>query len=265
MKAIDQLVAIMASLRDPKAGCPWDLRQDLNSLAPYTIEEAYEVIDAIERNDLQDLREELGDLLLQVVFQSQITKEAGVFDFEDVVDGISQKLVSRHPHVFSGTQFETDADRQAFWEDAKKVEKAKKGKETANDSLLGEIPTSLPGLMTAQKLQARAARHGFDWPNIEAVFSKLEEDIMELKEAISLGDSKHQFEELGDVMFVLANIARHLDMDAETSLRACNQKFIRRFSYIEDRVAESGQTMSEYSLEALDRWWVEAKYLEKGN
>lgn len=265
LKAIDQLIEIMASLRDPKTGCPWDLRQDLNSLAPYAIEEAYEVVDAIERNDLQDLKEELGDLLLQVVFQSQIAKESGIFDFNDVVTAISDKLVRRHPHVFSDTQFETDADRQAFWEDSKKTEKAQKGKEEVNDSLLGVIPQSLPGLMAAQKLQARAARHGFDWPHLESVFSKLEEEIMELKEAIALGDAKHQLEELGDVMFVLANIARHLEMDAETSLRACNQKFIRRFNHIECRVAESGQSMSEYSLEDLDRWWIEAKQLEKSD
>jgi MazG family protein len=263
MKEISRLLDIMTQLRDPKAGCPWDLEQDFKSLIPFTLEEAYEVAEAAEEGDPDDLREELGDLLLQVVFHGQIGKEAGLFDFESIAKGISDKLIRRHPHVFEGIQFETPEERQLFWEESKIAERQEKGK-AGRESLLGVIPQELPALMRAQKLQKRAARHGFDWPDLGPVFEKLHEEIDELKEAITRGDQTHIQEELGDVLFVMANIARHLEIDAEASLRGGNHKFTRRFHHIESRVKEQGLHMSDLPLEALDAFWDEAKALEKG-
>ena len=260
---IDRLIEIMEALRHPETGCPWDLEQDEKSLIPYTLEEAYEVAEAAERGDADDLKEELGDLLLQVVFQAQIAREKSRFDFDAIVEGISDKLIRRHPHVFSGQVFEHPGDRQAFWEASKLKEKAERGKSEAISSVLGEIPKSLPALMAAQKIQERAARHGFDWPNLDPVLEKIDEEIRELREALKSGDRRHIGEELGDVLFVLANLARHLGVDAESCLQGCNRKFRRRFGHIEQRVAEKGSSLDQESLTSLDAFWHEAKQLEK--
>ncbi len=259
-----RLLDIMTRLRDPDTGCPWDLQQDFASLVPYTLEEAYEVAEAAERGDLIDLREELGDLLLQVVFHARIAEEQGHFDFESVAEAIADKLIRRHPHVFGGVEFASDADRQRYWDDSKQLERAEKGKTEPLASVLGQLPPALPALMRAQKLQTRAARHGFDWPDIEPVFAKLHEELDELKAACQAGDQAHIHEEMGDLLFVIANLARHLDIDAEASLRAGNAKFVRRFGHIERRVAENGTQLTDHSLAELDALWDEAKQLEKG-
>ena len=265
MENTRRLLEIMAQLRHPETGCPWDLQQDFASLIPYTIEEAYEVAEAAERGDVDDLREELGDLLLQVVFHSRIAEERGDFDFEAVADAIASKLVRRHPHVFGDRAFTTDEERHRFWEDSKRIERQEKGKTEPAESVLGQIPLDLPALMTAQKLQKRAARHGFDWPDIEPVFDKLHEELDELKAACKAGDEPNIREELGDLLFVIANIARHLEVDAEACLRAGNAKFTRRFRHIEQRVAEAGASLTDHTLAELDAYWDEAKRQEKAS
>lgn len=259
MQNTRRLLDIMAQLRHPETGCPWDLRQDFASLAPYTLEEAHEVAEAAERGDLDDLREELGDLLLQVVFHSRLAEELGAFDFEAVAEAIATKLVRRHPHVFAEAEFATDAERHRFWEESKLAEQREKGRIGAHDSVLGRIPPGLPALMAAQKLQSRAARHGFDWPDITPVFAKLHEELDELKAACQAHDATNIREELGDLLFVIANLARHLEVDAEASLREGNAKFIRRFRHIEQRVAEQGRVLTEHTLAELDAYWDEAK------
>ena len=265
MENTRRLLEIMAQLRHPETGCPWDLQQDFASLIPYTIEEAYEVAEAAVRGDVDDLREELGDLLLQVVFHSRIAEERGDFDFEAVADAIASKLVRRHPHVFGDRAFTTDEERHRFWEDSKRIERQEKGKTEPAESVLGQIPLDLPALMTAQKLQKRAARHGFDWPDIEPVFDKLHEELDELKAACKAGDEPNIREELGDLLFVIANIARHLEVDAEACLRAGNAKFTRRFRHIEQRVAEAGASLTDHTLAELDAYWDEAKRQEKAS
>ncbi|MFM8443760.1 MAG: nucleoside triphosphate pyrophosphohydrolase [Methylococcus sp.] len=263
MQNTRRLLDIMAQLRHPETGCPWDLQQDFASLIPYTLEEAYEVAEAAERGDSEELREELGDLLLQVVFHSRIAEERGLFDFESVADAIAAKLVRRHPHVFGEADFATDEERHQFWEDSKRIEREEKGKARPDESVLGQIPRELPALMTAQKLQKRAARHGFDWPDIDQVFDKLHEELDELKAAHAARDEDNMREELGDLLFVIANLARHMDVDAEACLRGCNAKFIRRFGHIERRVAEHGKTLTDHSLEELDAYWNEARRMDK--
>ena len=258
-----RLLDIMAQLRHPETGCPWDLRQDFASLIPYTLEEAYEVAEAAERGDAEDLREELGDLLLQVVFHARIAEERALFDFEAVAEAIATKLIRRHPHVFGEADFATDAERHQFWEESKLAEQREKGKAAATDSVLGKIPPGLPALMTAQKLQSRAARHGFDWPDIEPVFAKLHEELDELRAAHQAGDAANIREEMGDLLFVIANLARHLEVDAEACLRDGNAKFIRRFRHIEQRVAERGSVLTDHTLAELDAYWDEAKLLDK--
>ena len=265
MENTRRLLEIMAQLRHPETGCPWDLQQDFASLIPFTIEEAYEVAEAAERGDVDDLREELGDLLLQVVFHSRIAEARGDFDFEAVADAIASKLVRRHPHVFGDRAFTTDEERHRFWEDSKRIERQEKGKTEPAESVLGQIPLDLPALMTAQKLQKRAARHGFDWPDIEPVFDKLHEELDELKAACKAGDEPNIREELGDLLFVIANIARHLEVDAEACLRAGNAKFTRRFRHIEQRVAEAGASLTDHTLAELDAYWDEAKRQEKAS
>lgn len=263
MENTRRLLEIMARLRDPDTGCPWDLEQDFLSLVPFTLEEAYEVADAAERGDVADLHEELGDLLLQVVFHARIAEERELFDFESVADAIASKLIRRHPHVFGDVVFATDSERQGHWDASKQVERREKGKQDAVASVLGEIPLALPALMTAQKLQQRAARHGFDWPDIDPVFDKLHEELDELKAACKASDEENIREELGDLLFVIANIARHLKVDAEASLRAGNEKFTRRFRHIEKQVAAGGKQLKDHTLAELDAWWVEAKRIEK--
>ena len=261
MARIDKLKTIMAALRTPETGCPWDLQQDFVSIAPYTLEEAYEVTDAIERGDMDDLKEELGDLLLQVVFHARMAEEAALFDFDDVVDAISDKMIRRHPHVFGDKDADNaDAVRQS-WEEIKAQEKAEKGK-SDGDSLMDDIPLTLPGLSRAVKIQNRAARIQFDWPDIEPVFDKLQEEIAEVREAIKSGSADAMEDEIGDLLFVVANIARHLKIDPEKAVRRTNGKFISRFKHLEALAAQSDK--ETLTLEELEAFWQAAKKAEKG-
>ncbi len=257
-KAVERLLAIMARLRDPETGCPWDRAQTFESLVPHTIEEAYEVADAVERGDDEDLCDELGDLLLQVVFYARIAEEQGRFDFARVVTGLCDKLVRRHPHVFAGVEFASEAERKRAWEAIKRREREARGKRE-EDGLLAGIPRALPALAQAEKIQNRAARHGFDWPEVEPVFAKVEEELAELRQAWRSGDRAHIQEEVGDLLFVAVNLARHLGVHPETALRDSNRKFSRRFRYMERRLAESGRTMADTPLAELDALWDEAK------
>lgn len=255
-----RLLEIMRRLRDPATGCPWDIAQSFASIAPYTIEEAYEVADAIARENWPDLRGELGDLLLQVVYHGQIGAEAGMFDFEQIAEEVAQKMVDRHPHVFENHKVEKTADQQTRdWETQKAAERAAKGA----GGVLADVALGLPALMRAQKLQKRAARVGFDWPEIGQVLDKLSEEVGEVIEARDrLGPAERQ-EEIGDLLFVMANVARHLDVDAEAALRGANAKFTRRFGHIERALATEGRSPDEASLEEMDALWDAAKRMEK--
>ena len=255
--AMQDLIAIMAKLRDPDGGCPWDLEQDFRTIAPYTLEEAYEVADAIERDDLDALREELGDLLLQVVFHAQMARERGAFDFEAVVRGICEKLVRRHPHVFGGERVADSAEQTRLWEETKQREKAARGRAA---SLLDDVPVTLPAATRAVKLTKRAARLGFDWPDADGVRAKLDEELAEFDAARASGDAAAVAAEFGDVLFALANLGRHLGIDPETALRGTNQRFDRRFRHVERRAAETGRR----DAAALEGFWAEAKAAERG-
>jgi len=258
-KDIGALLEIMARLRDPETGCPWDIKQSFKSIAPYTIEEAYEVVDAIERDDMAALKDELGDLLLQVVFHARMAEEEDQFAFSDVVDAVCDKMVRRHPHVFGETAI-GDADAQtASWEALKAEERARKSGVKGEGRVLADLPIALPALMRAVKLQKRAARVGFDWPNWSFVIDKAYEEVGELKEAAESGDKDHIQEELGDILFVLANFGRHFKIDPEVALKGTNAKFTRRFEYIEDRLNERGKTPEQSNLEEMDALWNEAK------
>ncbi|WP_445367887.1 nucleoside triphosphate pyrophosphohydrolase [Methylomonas sp. BW4-1] len=254
-----ELLALMARLRDPKTGCAWDVKQDFHSLIPYTIEEAYEVADAIERNDFDDLRGELGDLLLQVVFHSQIADERGLFDFEQVAAAIGEKLVSRHPHVFADVKFDTDEQRQQAWDEAKAQERRLKQPAPHTESVLAGVAQSLPALVQCEKIQNRAASHGFDWPDIEPVFDKVREELQEVHEAWQSGDQAHIQEEIGDLLLVVVNLARHLKVNPEIALREATKKFTRRFNYIEKQVEASGRELRDCELAELDGLWDAAK------
>jgi tetrapyrrole methylase family protein/MazG family protein/ATP diphosphatase len=260
--AIRRLIEIMARLRDPKRGCPWDLEQTFVSIAPYTIEEAYEVVDAIERGDLGDLREELGDLLLQVVFHSRMAQESGAFDFDDVANAICAKMVRRHPHVFGDADYGDGGQKDAVWEGLKAQERAAKGADRAG--VLDDVPAALPALLRAVKLTKRAARVGFDWPDFSLVFAKLREEMAELEVEIEAGKLDKARAEFGDILFVCANLARKLDIDPEDALRATNAKFIRRFSFIERELAVQGKRPEQSSLAEMDALWDRAKALERG-
>ena len=249
----------MAQLRDPEQGCAWDVRQDFYSLIPYTIEEAYEVADAIERDDLDDLRSELGDLLLQVVFHSRIAEERGLFDFEQVAESIADKLIRRHPHVFAGEQFETDEQRQQAWEQAKARERQDKLTQDEQHSVLAGIANNLPALVQCEKIQNRAANHGFDWPDIPPVFDKVKEELEEVLEAWQSGDPVHIQEEVGDLLLVVVNLARHLNVNPEIALKESNRKFTGRFNFIEQQVAASGRELVDCELAELDALWDKAK------
>ena len=265
-KDITRLLEIMAALRTPGTGCPWDLEQDFRTIAPYTIEEAYEVADAIERADLADLCDELGDLLLQVVYHARMAEEQGSFAFADVVDAISRKMVRRHPHVFGDAATRAAMNMNGFWERIKGEEAAAKrgsGTPVKPESLLDKVPAGLPALARAVKLQHRAAKIGFDWPNVTPVFEKLREEIAELEAAMQAGDASHVREEFGDMLFVLANLARHLRLDPDAALRGANAKFDRRFRHVEARLRDDGRPASEVSLDEMDAWWNEAKAAEK--
>jgi ATP diphosphatase len=265
------LVAIMAALRTPETGCPWDLEQSFGTIAPYTIEEAYEVVDAIARNDLADLRDELGDLLLQVVFHARLAEEQGLFDFGGVVEAITAKLIRRHPHVFGQARDLTPEEVKALWGQIKAQEKAERAAyrqaqglpETEAKGHLGSVPVNLPALTRAVKLQSKAADVGFDWPETRFVFEKIKEEIQELESAVSENNSTHIEEEFGDLLFVMANLARHLKIDPEVSLNKGNSKFLRRFSHIEKRLAEDGVPLKEAGLERMDALWNEARAADK--
>lgn len=260
LRPIDRLLAIMARLRDPQDGCPWDIEQTFATIAPYTIEEAYEVADAIERGDLKDLKEELGDLLLQVVFHSRMAEEKGVFAFEDVATAINDKMVRRHPHVFGSETYGSLAEQKQGWEALKAAERQEKGR---SESLLDDVPAGLPALTRAVKLSRRAAGVGFVWPSAKEVLEKLDEEVDELKAEIASGDLAKAREEMGDVLFVVANLARTLDVDPEDALRATNAKFARRFRYIEQRLAERGKTPEQSDLAEMDALWDEIRALDK--
>ena len=259
--AIVELLNIMARLRDPVGGCAWDLEQTFATIAPYTVEEAYEVADAIRRGAMGDLAEELGDLLLQVVFHAQMAREAGAFDFEDVARGVSAKMIRRHPHVFGDAKVRSAAEQTAAWEEIKAAERAAKA--TPAKGLLDDIAVTLPALTRATKLSRRAARVGFVWPDIQAILAKLREEVAELEAEVAAGDTAKAREELGDVLFVCANIARELDVDPEDALRETNAKFTRRFAYIECALAERGSSPEQSDLEEMDALWNEAKRAER--
>ncbi|MBU2582064.1 MAG: nucleoside triphosphate pyrophosphohydrolase [Alphaproteobacteria bacterium] len=280
-KTIADLIGVMAALRTPDTGCPWDLQQTFESIAPYTIEETYEVADAIVRGDLVDLKEELGDLLLQVVYHARMAQEQGAFDFGDVADGITRKMIRRHPHVF-GTPEERAAGAQAgFWARIKAAEKAEKAAQRAAagaqevregaGSALDDVPIAMPALVRAVKLQDKAAKVGFDWPSLAPVLDKLGEELGELSAVVVGSDAEDGRdrqakieEEFGDLLFTMANVARHLKLDPEAALRAANHKFQRRFGHIETRLAEDGRTPADSNLDEMDRLWNEAKRQQPG-
>lgn len=255
-----RLMEIMRRLRDPETGCPWDIEQDFASIAPYTIEEAYEVADAIEHGEMGELRDELGDLLLQVVYHSQMAQEAGIFGFDDVVDSISTKMYRRHPHIFGNESREKSAAQQVKdWEQIKAAERGKSKPVSALDG----VATGLPALTRAVKLQNRAARVGFDWPETSMVLDKIVEEAQELVEARESLGKEEIAEEFGDLLFVMANLARHLDIEPETILRSANEKFTRRFNGVEDLLKAKGKTPDESDLEEMDALWNEVKRREK--
>lgn len=253
------LVEIMARLRDPQHGCPWDVEQTFATIAPYTVEEAYEVVDAIERGDLADLKEELGDLLLQVVFHSRMAQEQGAFDLAGVAQAISDKMIRRHPHVFGDHAYDDLADQKAGWEELKAQERKAKKK----SGVLDDVPVGLPALTRAVKLTKRAARVGFDWPSTDEVLAKLAEEVAELQVEIAAGDKAKAREELGDILFVCANLARKLDVEPEDALRATNAKFARRFAFIEAELAKDGRSPDQSDLSEMDALWNAAKAAEK--
>jgi ATP diphosphatase len=271
-KNIKDLIAIMAALRTPGTGCPWDLEQSFETIAPYTIEEAYEVVDAIERGDISDLRDELGDLLLQVVFHARLAEEQGSFQFDDVVHAITTKLIRRHPHVFGHLkELKPDAVK-ALWAEIKSQEKAEKlaekraagiGADPAASSILADIPHNLPALIRAEKLQSKASKVGFDWHSAHLVLDKIREETNEIEEALAKNDAKNIEEEIGDLLFVVANLARHLSVNPEDALRKANLKFIRRFNYIEENIKALDNDIKSASLEEMERFWNEARQADK--
>jgi len=255
--SIEKLQWIMSQLRDPEHGCPWDLKQDFKSIVPHTIEEAYEVADAIEQQDFPELEKELGDLLFQVIFYSQLGKEQQLFDFDKVVAAVCEKLIRRHPHVFSDTNLATDEQIKANWE-AEKAKERQARSSSEQISVLADIPKSLPALSRAAKIQKRCADVGFDWTNIHDVVDKVEEEIQEVKEELQ-GDRSGLAEELGDLMFAVVNICRHAKEDPEALLRQANEKFTQRFHVVEAQVAQSGREFEHHSLDELEQYWQVAK------
>lgn len=260
LRNIDALLEIMRVLRAPN-GCPWDREQDFASIAPYTIEEAYEVADAIDRKDFSALKSELGDLLFQAVYHAQIASEERLFSFADVVEAVAEKMIRRHPHIFGSAKLETAADQTVHWEVVKAAERGRAG----HKSVLDDVPLALPALLRAEKLMKRAARVGFFWQEPENVIAKIREETEELVQEVERGEKEKAAEEFGDVLFVLANLARHLGIDPEESLRRTNAKFERRFRFIEDRVREAGRTVEGTPLEELEALWREAKRVERLN
>jgi ATP diphosphatase len=297
-KTLADLIAVMAALRTPVTGCPWDLEQDFATIAPYTIEEAYEVADAIARRDMVDLQEELGDLLLQVVYHARLAEEEGTFTFADVADGITRKMIRRHPHVFGDAEARSAGMAKGAWERIKAEEKKQKAAARAKSrspaqatsgadrsgevakppSALDDVPVGMPALTRAVKLQEKAARVGFDWPSLAPVLSKLKEELAELEQTLdeplqAMSGSSQQREEAaraaieeeyGDLLFVMANLARHLKLDPEATLRRANDKFTRRFRYVEARLAERNKTPAGSTLEEMDAVWNEVRSRDKG-
>ena len=259
---ISRLLEIMAALRTPGSGCPWDLEQSFRTIAPYTLEEAYEVADAIARDDLAGLKDELGDLLLQVVFHARMAQEQGAFDFADVVETITTKLIRRHPHVFADADGKTAKAVEGLWERIKAEEKAERG-EAANSGALTGVPIGLPALTRALKLQTKAGRVGFDWNDPRAVLAKIREEADEIEAELDRGDKSAMAAEVGDLLFAVVNLARHLDADPEDVLRGTNLKFERRFAAIERALAARGKTPRDASLAEMDALWNEAKAAEK--
>ena len=270
---IQDLIAIMARLRKPGTGCPWDLKQDFSTIAPYTIEEAYEVADAIERGDFDDLKDELGDLLLQVIYHARMADEEKRFAFADVVEAITTKMIRRHPHVFGDLESRDAAAVKERWEAIKGEEKAERaarrggaGGAPPPASLLDDVPVALPGLTRAVKLQKRAGKVGFDWNDPHAVIAKIREEILEIERELSPAarDQDGLEDELGDILFAVANLARHLSVDPEAALRHANAKFTRRFAHIERELDRRGQKLGEASLDEMEALWIEAKERERG-
>ncbi len=260
---IERLKDIMAKLRDPETGCPWDVEQDFATIAPCTIEEAYEVADAIERGDMDDLRDELGDLLLQVIFHARMAEEAGHFKFDDVADSISEKMIRRHPHVFGDVNVDSAEAQTLAWEEQKAQERQEKGG-SDDVSVLDGVAKGLPALLRSYKLQKRAARVGFDWPDPQSAFKKLEEEMGELSEEIVGGtDEDALLDEFADVLFCAVNLARKLDIDPEAALRYGNAKFERRFGYVESALREQGRAPEDCTLAEMDELWDQGKSQEK--
>jgi nucleoside triphosphate diphosphatase len=264
---IQGLLDVMAALRTPVTGCPWDLVQTFETIVPYTIEEAYEVADAVQRGDMHDLRDELGDLLLQVVFHARMAQEQSAFDFGGVVEAITTKMIRRHPHVFDKTQVLTPAEVKGLWAKIKAEEKAARmtlrGNNDKPKSLLSDIPHTLPGLTRAVKLQAKASTVGFDWDDAKLVLAKIREETAEIEEALDKGNPKEIADEIGDLLFAVANLARHVHADPEASLRNTNAKFERRFGFIEAELARRGTAMGDAGLSEMDELWNAAKALER--
>ncbi len=270
-KDISRLLEIMAALRTPVTGCPWDLDQDFSTIAPYTLEEAYEVADAIERNDLEDLCDELGDLLLQVVFHAQMATEKGIFAFGDIVERITAKMIRRHPHVFGDDKARSAGIAKGMWDKIKFEEKSEKserrkdaGMEAAPDrGFLDDVPINLPALTRGLKLQQRAAKVGFDWDHAAPILDKIEEEIGELRAEVSAGENEKARGEYGDLLFALVNLGRHLKIDPEDALKSANNKFRRRFRHIEEGLARAGGSLEAATLSEMETLWNEAKENEK--
>ena len=260
MQELEKLLKIMADLRNPEEGCPWDIKQSFDSIAAYTVEEAYEVADAIERKDMADLKNELGDLLFQVVFHAQMASEQRQFNFIDVVNEINNKLIRRHPHVFGGDNTKDEAKLYRDWEKHKKKERAEKGKISDRKSYLDGVASAMPALRWSEKLQKRAAHHGFDSDDIAPVFDKLDEEIGELKAEIMHQDNQRRIsDEMGDILFASVNLARHLGVNPEQALRDSNRKFISRFEVVEQLLRKDGKVMEDCDVEMLEEYWQKAK------
>jgi ATP diphosphatase len=273
--SINKLRWIMSELRDPETGCPWDIKQDFASITSHTLEEAYEVVDAIEQGDFVELEKELGDLLFQVIFYSQLGKEQQYFDFDSVITAICEKLIRRHPHVFAQVNLQTDEEIKTNWENEKALERQEKSQkqtrssggtsDLTNLSILADIPKNLPALSQAAKIQKRCSHVGFDWDNMTDVFAKIEEEVQEVKEELAADsiDKKALAEEIGDLMFAVVNLCRHAKEDPETLLRQANKKFTRRFVGVEEQVNQSGKTFTEHDLAELENYWQQVKIQEK--
>ena len=261
--AFRELARIMARLRDPVSGCPWDLEQNFATIAPYTIEEAYEVADAIERADMGELRDELGDLLFQVMFHSRMAEEQGAFALADVVGAINDKMIRRHPHVFGADAERSAHEQTVAWEEVKAAERASKAKDGAPPSALDGVARALPALLRAEKLQKRAARTGFDWTETPPIFDKLDEEIAEVKDAIASGDADAVEDEIGDLLFVVANLARRLSVDPEQALRKANAKFERRFKAMEQIAASEAVAFAALTLDEQEAYWQRVKRAER--